>query len=522
MATQSLNNPFADYGNIIHGERFIGRCEEIQTIEQRVMGRNQYGNLAIMGLPRIGKTSLAWHAIMENRESLLQNTTIPIFVPVGSCKTSRNFFQMLVLMLNDELEFVCDETNKIQKISTIANGLQQIENEVDFFLNVEKFYKFVKRIGYKVIYILDEFDSVQGIFEVADFQTLRELSTSPDTDICLVTCSRKTIQEIEALNGAISNFYNTFKDIRLGMYNDDDIKTYWQWVENYYTIDEDYIKNAEFYVGRHPFLLDFFNNYCLVDNKDIDDVDLISKLRLELLSQFSTIQDTLNNEGLLDKAIQLVVGPVYDVDKIAEEKLLKFNFVKIVDNEQKLMILGRLMGSTYQGKSYTCFSDYFTHVLERNVIANVDYWPIWTETEKMTRQLIKTYLDERYGLDWEVQIEADCGRSKTWSDSFAALKSTRAKTLRLFPGASNHLVDYTLTRDMYNVFINTGWGAWFNQVFGADKKPWSTKFNYLADVRNPMAHNNSEFISDEQKALATTYCQEIKRAIREWGQNRDK
>ena len=520
MATQSLNNPFADYGNIIHGERFIGRCEEIQTIEQRVMGRNQYGNLAIMGLPRIGKTSLAWHAIMEKKESLLQHFTIPIFVSVGSCKTSRYFFQMLVTMLADELEFVSNENSKIQKISALVRSIRQMENEVDFVLQLERFYKFVKKIGYKVIYILDEFDSVKDFFEVADFQTLRGLSTNPETDVCLVTCSRKTIKEIEALNGAISNFYNTFKDIRLGMYNDDDIKTYWRWVKNYYTIGEDYINKTEFYVGRHPFLLDFFNNYCLVDNKDIEDVDILSKLRLDLLSQFSTIKDTLNNERLLDKAIQLVVGPVYDVDKISEEKLLKFNFVKIVDNEQKIMVLGRLMGSTYQGKSYTCFSDYFTHVLERNIIANVEYWPIWTETEKMIRELIKTYLEERYGQDWEVLIQADCGKSKSWSDSFSTLKSTRDKTLRLFPGASTHLVDYTLTRDMFNVFINTGWGAWFNQVFGADKKPWSAKFLFLAEVRNPMAHNNSEFISEEQKSLATTYCQDIKRAIMDWGKKR--
>ena len=74
---------------------------------------------------------------------------------------------------------------------------------------------------------------------------------------------------------------------------------------------------------------------------------------------------------------------------------------------------------------------------------------------------------------------------------------------------------------MYNVFINTGWGAWFNQVFGADKKPWSAKFLFLAEVRNPMAHNNSEFISEEQKTLATTYCQEIKNAIRDWGKKRE-
>lgn len=520
MATQSLSNPFADYGKIIHGDRFIGRISEIRAIEQRVLGREKYGNLAIMGLPRVGKTSLAWQAIMEKKDNLLSMSTIPVFISVGNCKSSKDFYKTLVSLVNDEVEFVCEDAQRFNKVDSICKQLSGVNDEVDFSLLIQKYFKFLKRLGYKTIYILDEFDSVQDLFEVADFQMLRELSTSPDTDVCLVTCSRKTIKEIEALNGAISNFYNTFKDIRLAMYSDDDFKLYWSWVGNYLEVKDDYKKKAEFYAGHHPFLLDFYNNYCFV-SKEIDDDVIISNLRLEFLNQFSTIQDTLKNEDLLDKAIQLVVGPVYDVNKLSEERLLKFGFIKVVDNEQKMNVLGRMMGATYQGHSYTCFSDYFTNVLERSVIEDIDYWPIWKETEKMVRELIKTYLDERYGPDWETQIIADCGKNPNWVTSFELLKSTREKTLRLFPSASNHLVDYTLTRDMFNVFINTGWGAWFNQVFGADKKPWSTKFLFLAEVRNPMAHNNSEFISEEQKTTATTYCQEIKKAIRDWGKKRE-
>ena len=516
MATQSLSNPFADYGKIIHGDRFIGRVPEILTIEQRVLGKEKYGNLAIMGLPRVGKTSLAWQAIMEKKEELLSMSTIPVFVSVGNCKTSKDFYKTLVSLVNDEVEFACDDAQRFNKVNTIYQDLNRVNNDVDYSLLIQKYFKFLKRLGYKIIYILDEFDSVQSLFEVADFQMLRELSTSPDTDVCLVTCSRKTIKEIEALNGAISNFYNTFKDIRLAMFSDDDLKIYWSWVGNHLKIDDNYKEKAEFYAGRHPFLLDFYNNYCFV-SKEIDDNSIMSNLRLEFLNQFSTIQETLKAEKLLDKAIQLVVGPVFDVDKISEERLLKFGFIKVVDNELKMNVLGRMMGATYQGQSYTCFSDYFTNVLERCVIGDIDYWPIWKETEKMVRMLIKTYLNERYGADWETQIVADCDKSPNWVSSFELLKSTRAKTLKLFPKASNHLVDYTLTRDMYNIFINTGWGTWFNQVFGAEKKPWSIKFLYLAEVRNPMAHNNSEFISEEQKTLATTYCQEIKKAIREWG-----
>lgn len=520
MATQSLNNPFADYGNIITGNRFIGRSFESQVIENRIFNKEKYGNVAIMGLPRIGKTSLAWHVIMEKEEKLRANNTIPLFISVGKYNNSHDFFYSLVALLNDELEFIFSDSEKFNRINSIAQSLMQIENQNSFSLQVQKYFKFVKRIGYKVIFILDEFDSIQKYFSLADFQMLRELSISPDVDVCLVTCSRKTIKEIEATNGAISNFYNTFQDIRLGVYNNDDIKQYWNWVKKDFSIDEEYIKKAEFYVGRHPFLLDLFNNFCYISNNNLKDNDILPQLRLELLNQFSTIQDTLKNEGILDKAIQLVVGPVYNVSKIDEEKLLKYDFIKVVENEEKVTILGRLIGASYQGKSYTCFSDFFTNVLERSIIEDVNYWPIWTETEKLIRNLIKTYVEERYGIDWETKIEADFASSQKTLESFNALKSLRDKSKRMFQNASDNLIDYTLTRDMYNVFINTGWLAWFNQVFGSDKKAWSKKFDFLAEIRNPMAHNNSEFISEEQKTLATNYCQDIKNAIIEWGNKR--
>lgn len=514
MATQSLSNPFADYGKIIHGDRFIGRVSEIHTIEQRVLGREKYGNLAIMGLPRVGKTSLAWQSIMEKKEDLLSISTIPVFVSVGNCKTSKDFYKTLVSLVNDEVEFICDDIQRFNKINSIYQQLNGVDNDVDYYLLVQKYFKFLKRLGYKTIYVLDEFDSVQGLFEVADFQMLRELSTSPDTDICLVTCSRKTIKEIEALNGSISNFYNTFKDIRLAMFSDDDIKIYWSWVNNYLKIDEEYKNKAEFYAGRHPFLLDFYNNYCLV-SQEINTDNIISNLRLEFLNQFSTIQDTLKNEHLLDKAIQLVVGPVYDVDKISEERLLKFGFIKVVDNEQKMNLLGRMMGTTYQGHSYICFSDYLTIFLSNENLTNVDYWPLWTETEKKIRKLIKVYIKDSFSSDWEKEIMAKYCSSEKWLELFTRLKSTREKDKIIFPNASADLVDYTLTRDMYSVFMSRDWN-WFGKIFEGQKKDWAAKFEFLADIRNPMAHNNREFVSREQILIAIEYCNEIVRVISEW------
>jgi hypothetical protein len=64
MVIKALNtqNPFSDYGQIVKGSRFAGRKEEVQKIHNRVLGE-AYGNIAIMGMPRIGKSSLVWNAL---------------------------------------------------------------------------------------------------------------------------------------------------------------------------------------------------------------------------------------------------------------------------------------------------------------------------------------------------------------------------------------------------------------------------------------------------------------------------
>lgn len=517
MANQSLN-PVADYGTIVCGCRFVGRKYEIQQIEQRVLG-STYGNLAIMGLPRIGKSSLAWQAIMEKKEELVKTNTIPIFFQVGSCNSAADFYKQFISLVHDEIEFVCEDERYEKFSAKLLADVSSTCECAELIPYTQKYFKLIKRLGYKIIYILDEFDSVQNIFKVADFQTLREISTKPDTKICIVTCSRKTIQDIESIDGAISNFYGTFSEIRLGMFDDDDMVAYWQRVKSDIQLSRVYMDNVEFCVGRHPFLLDMYNDYCFRNNNfSVSDINKIEEIKLQLWHQFASIQDTLSNEKLLDKAIQLVLGPAYDVTKLEEERLLKYQFIRKVDNEEKTRILGKLVGPASDdiNQSYVCFSNYLTIYFDRQHWESIDYWPLWTDTEKAIRRLIKYYIEETFSNDWETDIEAKYGSSNDWLTRFNDLKRTRRTSLLSFPQASNNLIDYTLTRDMYNVFMAKAWTDWFGNVFVGKKNDWATKFNYLADIRNPMAHNNREFISQEQIQKATNYCEEISRLIKEW------
>lgn len=521
MATKSLTNPFADFGGIVHGDRFIGRKDAINKITERVMG-STYGNLAIMGLPRVGKSSLVWHAIMDQKDELLKTKTIPIFFESGSCVSSCEFFQKMVKLLYDELELVCED-EKYQKLTEKIFTSLRTEYDKDL---IQKYFKLVKRFGFKTIFIFDEFDSVQSLFDKADFQFLRELSYNPDTHLCLVTCSRKTIEDIEVKDGAISNFAGTCKDLRLGMFSEDDVEEYWTHFSKYWVPNETYKKFVSYFTGNHPWLMDKINNSMFSQDITSDLSNKFSDVKLELMEVLDSNVSILEREELLNAAIQLVIGPLYNVDPKQIEKLLKYDFIKKKSKEYKQLLFdGADIGPQWDGYTYCCFSDYSTLDFYRRYYANVPYVSVWSKTENLLRYAVKMYLELNFGADWEAGLtESLTNRPpfptfdvERWKVNLSTLKKNREKMVQNFPTMnSGHLVDFTLTSQIFDIFIRPNW-KWFQMhIFKGTREEWNTKFEFLTILRNPIAHNNVIGNMEEEMRIATSYCKSIDTAIEEW------
>lgn len=520
MATQSLN-PFADFGGIVHGDRFIGRHESIRKIQERVLG-SMYGNLAVMGLPRVGKSSLVWQAIMEEKEKLLNSKTIPLFFESGSCTSSAIFFKKMVTLLYDELEFICDN-DKYQKFADkIITELKSNYNEE----LVKKYFKLVNKIGFKSIFIFDEFDSVQGYFDKSDFQLLRELSYNPETHLCLVTCSRKTIEDIEVKDGAISNFAGTCSDLRLGMFSNKDVEEYWKHFSCVWSPDQIYKNAIVYFTGNHPWIMDKINNKMYLQDSKDGLFEKFEDVKLELMEVLDSILLTLDKEHLLNAAIQLVIGPLYDVNQKQIEKLQKYGFIRKVSKEYKQYLFnGMSIGPTWDNYTYACFSDYSTLDLYRRYYANVPYVKVWSDTENLLRYAVKEFLKENFGDEWERKLTEHLTnnppftafRIEKWEKNLKSLKVNRDKMISNFPTMEGaHLVDFTLTAQIFDIFIRPNW-TWFNNhIFKGSREEWNSKFEFLTKLRNPIAHNNLVGNMDEEKRIAREHCQEVSTAIKEW------
>jgi hypothetical protein len=529
MVIKELNieNPFADNAGIVTGDRFVGRQSEINEIHTRVLGE-LYGNLAIVGLPRIGKSSLVWNTLIPLKEKLLQGKHILAYISISSGDSAINFFKGLALAILDEIEFEKDLVEICRRLESIYNDIKSNENDRFEFLNqVKKFFKFCKRSNLRTTFILDEFDYSENIFSVADFQFLREISTLPETKICLVTISRRTIQELEPENGAISNFYGVFSELRLQLFSESDLKAYWQRVEGLeLEISEEYKNQVYYFVGSHPYWLDMANYHIFngVKTELKASSELLSEIGSEikkfLWDNYDNIIALMDKEGLKNHFIQAVVGPVVNLTQMSIERLTKYGLVKpILAREKYGSYFQALIDAGLANEndiSYNSISMHLNDYLKQKE-TEFDIWALWSEAEHQVRNLITVYLKEKYGEDWRDAFVLANPRKR---NEILQMENMRAKNKGTFGNsASDNLVSYTYPLDMWNCFISSDW-TWFQRVLSGQQATWHKKFSLLGKVRNPIAHSNREFVLQDEQTKAKEICNELIDNIKKWKENK--
>ena len=149
-----------------------------------------------------------------------------------------------------------------------------------------------------------------------------------------------------------------------------------------------------------------------------------------------------------------------------------------------------------------------------------DFWGLWKDTEIAIRDIIKDYLSETFNTNWEEEYLLKYPSEKR-TDAINKLSKERAKYQKNFGSlASSHIVDYTYPKDMYDLFVANDW-IWFSKIFSVNEKGfWVKVFAELAFLRNPVAHNNSQFVPINRINEAKSYCELILEKINTWRQNK--
>ncbi len=486
-----FKNPFADYGNIVYGDRFIGRKDDLKVVENRIIRPKEAGNLAIIGDPRIGKSSLIYKAIIERKNELITQNLLPIWINLATYEQVPHFFCSLVTCCVNEVEKLNLRDELIQPSAQYVLDDQQSQS-VKYY-HIQRFFEKVRQAGYRVLFILDEFDHARHLFkgDISGFQKLRELSYRPEWRVTFITISRRSIREIEMQTQAISTFDGIFHKHYLAMFKDEEMQEYFKKLSSVgLSITPEGKNRIAFYCGGHPYLLEMLG-YEIVEmfiKEQKVDVDKAARCTEQsFIDHYDHIIELLREDGSLYKLLQTLFGPVVDVKQTDVDKLMKYGFIK--PNPQGI---------------YVGFSEHF-HSFLNLVQREVDLWPIWSKTEKMLRHITTTTMLSHYGEHWIAKVEKSHPNLRAIFDDCREAQKNEGKSFGT--RASQNLIDFTYPQDLFAI-IFAEWNI-FRSVFGKDKNYWDQRKQLLGKIRNPLAHNRDDSLYEYERQIAEGYCKEI-------------
>lgn len=299
-----INNPFANYGNIVYGDRFVGRQSYLQWIESRVV-QPPGGNLSIVSERRVGKSSLAYQAIMARQDELIQQRILARSVSVSTYENPQKFFCDLAGLSFRKLEDLGWANRFIREA---AEEVKTRDVERFDFGRLKEFFEHTRAANIRIIFVLDEFDSAARFFTTDNrfFDRLRDLSYRGEAT--LITVSRDSLSVIERKSHISSTLIGVCEDRTLGMFNDAEIE------EHFGRLKEAGIsltaKDRQRIVtccGGHPYLHDkvAFELVELFrqDGKTHLDEAFRQSERL-FLREFASITEHLHSRSLLEPLMQ--------------------------------------------------------------------------------------------------------------------------------------------------------------------------------------------------------------------------
>lgn len=493
-----MGNPFSGCGGIVFGDSFIGRKNLLKVIENKLFGSQDGGNLAIVGEPRTGKSSLVYHGIIQKRKELVGKKILPIWINVARFESKEEFFQNLV---NETFSFL-DSDNLTSP--PVIKAFERIQGKkvpwVEAGGLIQRFFSRVRNEGLRTIIVLDEFDHSRNLFkkDISGFQFLRELAYHPEWRVSLVTTSRRAIKEIEEDSEAISTLAGIFETRYLGLFDEDDLSEFFN-LSSSHGLDD--IKKAQNEIlklcGAHPFFLTLFGEKAYGRKEGTSSFsvgDLFEEILPTLLEVYSHTIRLLGHEKRLDKFLQILTGLITSATKLDLDHFLR---------------VGLLKEKSFPGaeKRYFPFSEHFGEFC-KIASRNVDLWPLWSKTERSLRDLVVQIFKKAFGVDWLDKVEKKLSPDKSGKTLFEKCREAMSRESKSFgQHASSNLLDFTYPGDLFGL-IEKYWNE-FKDVFGKDKNYWHLRFEALSRIRNPIAHNRFEPLPDFEKMAMEAYSKEL-------------
>ena len=488
-------NPYADFGGTRTDARFIGRESELRMIASRVFGAGGYGSVAVVGLPRVGKSSLVSEAIRRAEARAGERRTVVVRVNVGEFVTVGELFRRLIEDLVDAIDDQGLGNDEIGRRTTKALG----QPETDFSA-VRAVFRSLRRTDIRPVCVLDEFDAGRRLFKQTPqcFHWLRELSSNPAFKAALVIVAKRRLQEVARLAGHESDYWaNVLMTLTLKPFLSSEVDRFFATLEGEgVTLGETEQRDVLALCGGNPYLLEgiAFHAWDRVEQGERIDSEWIRTVGGELVREYLLQVSTILKDGpMLSKAVQVVVGPQWDVTTEDIAALCELGVLYDEDGELR-------------GFSRT-FEDHL-----RVEGRDIDIWPLWRETERALRDVLEWHLQQVHGSEWANGLVRSRPRLRRMIEE---CHGSRERERKLFGRASASLLAYTYPMQLYELMAGD-WRRLAEPLLGRDKQDWAANFKVLAKVRNPLAHNREEAVTAADRKQAEGICHAILERYQRW------
>lgn len=542
MDTEQLNskmsyirNPFASPTEEALGDNFVGRKSTLSEMHRSVLDVDRIYNYHVVGLPRIGKSSL----LKAFREMVCKNhynlDLIVVYISLDTCDDSEAMWRMIGKRLRKELKKNLSYSDKYGIFEEELEFEDVDDHNVDYEY-VCSVARSMKTAGFWGLVLIDEFDKFSTIATKGTVGQLRTLFSSSDYALRAVIASRRMVERIEReVEGAVNDNVSTLAPIfvngcKLKMFNEEDMNDYWASICKKIgsTISEKYIQEVQYYVGNHPCLLNLLNGNYWAEQESTNyfcdnfiELTLSSKLVNQLHDAFNwAIWRDMKKWQLLRSLILSTWGPDEEIPK---EELSELERYGIINTNQIL--------TEANGPIRITISRYFTEWmnLKRYILPFGDEW---SKAEGNMRFIVKCFCNDMYqGNETKMiehletknanSIELGVEPRFTAKGRFDSMRKKKEKSINKYPEMSSSLIDYSDPSDLPEIFFKREW-HWFGQVFGNTwNDNWREKFSTINEVRNIKAHNNLG-IPQVRIELAKKYCHEVNEKIEQFLENRRK
>ena len=348
-------NPFATVGHPVHGPAHVGRAEAVGILSERVLMQLTAGATAIIGPPRIGKTSLAYHVFMGEESRAHNPRLLPVWVSVPSLDGIRLLFRRLADKVWELLGEQAEEPGH-RLAEAYARAVEPGIAWAQAQTETQEFLKLVRRRGWRVVLILDEFDAARDVFKSQSgaFKTLREMAYDVDSNVGLVTTSRRELREIVDMADADeSTFPGIFRSVFLTCFDHADLAALAARAPQFAQSPHAgrLVARLAELTGGHPYLASvLLDRIWTAHHADgLPEPEQIALLTGAMPPEFQyyyrDLEELLRRDGRLRAVLEVILGPQLTVTRGDAQYLLQQGLIRVHED------------------AYRAFSDHFQQYL---------------------------------------------------------------------------------------------------------------------------------------------------------------